>query len=237
MNIKIIVPIVSITTMMLLISATTQANESLELSSPVFTEEGLMPVKYTCEGEAGSPPLTWNGIPDGTQSLVVIMDHQPDAKPTRNGESDSSSKAASKNKNASQSPSKSKQPEGLHWYWSMYNIPMQVSAITDGKTAGTLGSNSVNHKNEYAPPCSEGPGLKTYTYHIYALSKYLDIDEKEEVSAALLREKMNGLVLDSDDMAISFERSCQSPPKPRPAQENKQQERKPPSNLPLCEKS
>ena len=239
MNIKNIVPLVSITTVMLFFSVATQANNSLKLSSSAFTDKGQLPAKYTCEKEGVSPPLTWSGLPDGTQSLVMIMDHQPGAKPAkpnRDEKNDSESKVVSKDENASQKPPQSKQPEGLHWYWGMYNIPVQVSTIVDGKEVGTLGSNSVNHKNEYAPPCSGGPGLKTYTFHLYALSTSLDIDEKEEVTAALLREKMSGLVLDSDDMAVNFERSCQSPPKPRPDQENKQQEeRKPPSNLPLCE--
>lgn len=236
MNIKHIAPIVSITTVMLLASTENQANDSLELSSPAFAGNGQMPAKYTCEGEGLSPALTWTGLPEGTLSVVVIMDHQPNAKPARNEESDLGSKAAGKGKSSSQKQPQSKQAEGLHWYWNMYNIPTHISTMADGKTAGTLGSNSVNHKNEYAPPCSGGPGLKTYTYHLYALSKSLDIDETEEVSAALLREKMSGLVLDSDEMAVSFERSCQSPPKPRPALENKPQQRNPPSNLPLCEK-
>ncbi|WP_259397434.1 YiiD C-terminal domain-containing protein, partial [Shewanella sp. SG41-4] len=37
--------------------------------------------------------------------------------------------------------------------------------------------------NEYAPPCSKGPGQKVYTFHLYALSKFLDIDSSASVSA------------------------------------------------------
>ncbi|HDJ24222.1 MAG TPA: YbhB/YbcL family Raf kinase inhibitor-like protein, partial [Candidatus Aminicenantes bacterium] len=39
---------------------------SLELKSPVFEEGGWIPEKYTCDGENVSPPLEWNGLPDGT---------------------------------------------------------------------------------------------------------------------------------------------------------------------------
>jgi phosphatidylethanolamine-binding protein (PEBP) family uncharacterized protein len=33
-----------------------------------------------------------------------------------------------------------------------------------------LGTNSVNDRTEYSPPCSKGPGAKDYTYTIYALA-------------------------------------------------------------------
>jgi len=51
---------------------------SLELKSPVFEEGGWIPEKYTCDGENVSPPLEWNGLPDGTASLALICD-DPDA--------------------------------------------------------------------------------------------------------------------------------------------------------------
>ncbi|WP_284203250.1 YbhB/YbcL family Raf kinase inhibitor-like protein [Psychromonas marina] len=196
-----------------------------------------MPAKYTCEGEGISPALTWRGLPDGTQSLVMIMDHQPDAKPIRNKESDPQFNAAVQDTSRSLHPLRTAPFEGLHWYWSMYNIPMHVSTVAGGETVGTLGSNSVNHKEEYAPPCSRGPDLKTYTFHLYALAQPLVFKPSEEVSAALLREKMHGLVLDSDSMAVGFERHCQTPAKPHLKQKKlPQQERKPASLLPLCEK-
>ena len=38
------------------------------------------------------------------------------------------------------------------------------------KGVGTVGSNSVNDRTEYAPPHSKGPGAKTYILTVYALS-------------------------------------------------------------------
>ncbi len=224
MKSKIIVPIV---TLMLLVSAATKANESLVLISPAFTDNGSFPIQFTCEGEGISPPLNWRGVPDGTQSLVVIMDHLPDHK--------AEPKIASNEENTPPPESKSGKPEGLRWYWSMYNIPAQVSGITSGQSVGTPGSNVVNNKNEYSPPCSKGPGQKNYTFHLYALSKSLDLAQSDNVSEATLRESMSGLVLDSDSLTVSFERSCQSPPKPRPQQNSQQEEKRdPPSALPPC---
>jgi Raf kinase inhibitor-like YbhB/YbcL family protein len=51
---------------------------NLKITSPVFENNGLIPSKYTCDGEDVNPPLTIDGTPEGTQSLVLIVD-DPDA--------------------------------------------------------------------------------------------------------------------------------------------------------------
>jgi Raf kinase inhibitor-like YbhB/YbcL family protein len=48
------------------------------VSSSAFVEEGLIPAKYTCEGEDISPPLRWSQPPPGTRSIALICD-DPDA--------------------------------------------------------------------------------------------------------------------------------------------------------------
>ncbi len=50
----------------------------LIITSPVFAHNSSIPAKYTCDGENVNPPLTINGIPEGTRSLVLIVD-DPDA--------------------------------------------------------------------------------------------------------------------------------------------------------------
>jgi len=50
----------------------------LNISSPAFKHMTLIPRKYTCQGEDLIPPLTFENIPEGTESLVLIMD-DPDA--------------------------------------------------------------------------------------------------------------------------------------------------------------
>ena len=50
----------------------------LALSSQAFADGEEIPTKYTCDGEDVSPPLSWEEPPQGTQSLVLIMD-DPDA--------------------------------------------------------------------------------------------------------------------------------------------------------------
>lgn len=51
---------------------------AMEITSSAFSNEGLIPAKYTCNGNNISPPLEWGGVPDKTKSLALIMD-DPDA--------------------------------------------------------------------------------------------------------------------------------------------------------------
>ena len=51
---------------------------TLSLNSGVFNEGGVVPSKYTCEGDDVAPPLEWDGVPENAQSLVLIVD-DPDA--------------------------------------------------------------------------------------------------------------------------------------------------------------
>jgi Raf kinase inhibitor-like YbhB/YbcL family protein len=62
-----------------LLSATLlKGGDSMKLSSTAFTHEDKIPVKYTAQGEEVSPPLAWEDVPQGTQSLALICD-DPDA--------------------------------------------------------------------------------------------------------------------------------------------------------------
>lgn len=50
----------------------------MKLISSAFKHESLIPIKYTCNGDDISPPLSWSDLPKKTQSLVLICD-DPDA--------------------------------------------------------------------------------------------------------------------------------------------------------------
>jgi Raf kinase inhibitor-like YbhB/YbcL family protein len=50
----------------------------LELGSEAFSEGDPVPVRFTCDGEGVSPPLSWSGVPEGAAELrLSLMD--PDA--------------------------------------------------------------------------------------------------------------------------------------------------------------
>ncbi len=50
----------------------------MELSSPAFANNTEIPAQYTCKGLGVSPPLNFNNVPTGTQSLVLLV-VDPDA--------------------------------------------------------------------------------------------------------------------------------------------------------------
>lgn len=50
----------------------------LEVTSTAFTEGGLIPAQYTCDGKNFNPPLDIENIPVEAKCLVLIMD-DPDA--------------------------------------------------------------------------------------------------------------------------------------------------------------
>src|SRR5579885_1072038 len=51
---------------------------TLKITSTAFDEGGMIPAKYTCDGENVSPPLAWSGVPEAAKSLALVAD-DPDA--------------------------------------------------------------------------------------------------------------------------------------------------------------
>jgi Raf kinase inhibitor-like YbhB/YbcL family protein len=51
---------------------------TITLQSPAFQDGTSIPRKYTCDGDAISPPLKWLGIPEKAVSLALICE-DPDA--------------------------------------------------------------------------------------------------------------------------------------------------------------
>jgi len=50
----------------------------MKITSSAFENGETIPTRYTCEGNNVSPPLSWEGVPDKTKSLALVMD-DPDA--------------------------------------------------------------------------------------------------------------------------------------------------------------
>ena len=51
---------------------------ALQITSTAFSEGGMIPKPYTCDGTDVSPDLSWTGVPEDTKSLALICD-DPDA--------------------------------------------------------------------------------------------------------------------------------------------------------------
>ena len=104
----------------------------------------MLAKKYTCDGESIAPPIDWSGLPAATKSVAIAMHHIPPSG-----------------------------KEGLdeHAYIVLWGIPVDTKALAESQhDVGTWGINTVNRRAEYAPPCSQGPGEKSYIVTVYALS-------------------------------------------------------------------
>ena len=52
--------------------------QEIRVASSAFENNGMIPTKYTCDGEGMNPPLEISGVSVGAKSLALIM-HDPDA--------------------------------------------------------------------------------------------------------------------------------------------------------------
>lgn len=100
-------------------------------------------------------------------------------------------------------------PEGVHWYWTLYNIPAGTTHIEEGEIRGKVGNNSVNGKSQYAPPCSKGPGVKHYTFTLYALSASIDVPPTNSMDRGSLLVKIKDITIDSASQTLTYERKEQ----------------------------
>ena len=154
----------------------------LILTSPDFINGGKLPVDNTCDGKGISPGFSWTGGSSKILSYVIIMDTVPG--PLRPGEADI----------------------GNHFYLTVYNIPVSIKSLPAGATnIGTLGQNFQGKKLGYTPPCSQGPGAKSYTINLYGLSENLTLKNTEATEKNLL-SAMNGKIISSSSITVQYER-------------------------------
>ena len=59
-------------------TSSTASPGSFTITAASLTPGSVLPEVYTCKGASESPEVTWDGVPPGTKSLVLILD-DPDA--------------------------------------------------------------------------------------------------------------------------------------------------------------
>lgn len=52
---------------------------AFRLTSPAFEHDEDLPERFTADGDDVSPPLRWEGVPDGTKELILVAD-DPDSE-------------------------------------------------------------------------------------------------------------------------------------------------------------
>ena len=160
---------------------------SVEVTSPVFNRIRRIPKTYVCPGgapKAGqsfeqnpekyvgreniSPPLEWTGIPEGTQSIALVMD--------------------------SDQISHAEDPDARWTHWMIWNLPADAAGLPERVATTTevaaLGPDVRQGTNDdqvigYSGPCPIPTTVQysqakvkivfEYLFHVYALDTVLDL--------------------------------------------------------------
>lgn len=149
-----------------------------ELKAPNLAVAGKLATDNTCDGIGTMPTLTWANVPAQAKSLVLTMDTA--AGPARPGEP--------------------VQTDFNHLV--QYNLNATSTSINSSLSLGTKGKNFKGTLG-YAPPCSQGPGEKTYTFHLYALS--IDIVGTALTGQQVLSQASNSIVAEAK-LSLTYSR-------------------------------
>ena len=160
---------------LLLVSA---GGGNMELKSTAFEPGGLIPAKYTCDGQDMSPPLTWSDPPAGTKSLALISD-DPDAPVGT----------------------------WVHWViWNIpadarafeENLP-KAASLSNGARQGTTDFRRIG----YGGPCPPS-GTHRYFFKLYALGTTLNLPAS--TTKKDLEQAMHGHILAQAELIGKYRR-------------------------------
>ena len=159
------------------------AQQEMVLSSPAFIDGGMMPSAHTCDGENLSPALHWRGVPDGTRSLVLIMEDLDIPTP--------------------------RLPLFRWTHWLVYDIvpgsllPAGISRERQLEGGAKQGLTSFRRPG-YDGPCPLG-GTHRYRFHLCALDCTLDLAPEGTRRRDVTRQ-MEGHVLARADLTGLYRR-------------------------------
>lgn len=150
----------------------------MRINSSAFSEGKAIPKQYSCDGEDISPELSWQDVPAGTESFVLIAD-DPDAPAGT----------------------------WVHWViydipgrarTLQENYPKQ-EMDSDGSKQGTNDFKKIG----YGGPCPPG-GTHRYFFKLYALDTTLDAEPG--LSKADILKRTEGHVLDEAQLMGTYRR-------------------------------
>jgi Raf kinase inhibitor-like YbhB/YbcL family protein len=150
----------------------------IKMTSAAFEPGGMIPNKYTCDGQDISPPLSWGDVPDGTESIALICD-DPDAP----------------------------MGTWVHWVLfdlppETRGLPENIPAVENLENGGRHGTNDFR-KLGYGGPCPPG-GTHRYYFKVYALDKLMNLHVGNTKSQLL--KAMEGHILAEGDLMGRYKR-------------------------------
>jgi len=144
------------------------------IESPVFPPNGMIPRRFTLDGDNVSPPIFWKGTPPKTKTLALICTDM-DAEGT-----------------------------GGNWVqWIVFNIPAQLPGLKEGLPKNPRFPDGLSQGlNDFHGPGYDGigwdgpqppTGTHRYIFRVYALD--IELPFKKPVDRIMLRGAMETHVL------------------------------------------
>ena len=153
--------------------------KQISILSDAFENGSSIPVEHTCDGDDRSPPLSWEGLPEGTRSIALIVD-DPDAPGGT----------------------------WVHWviYNIPADSTGLLRGVPKNKS---LDDGSLQGKNDfgkigYNGPCPPPGKPHRYFFRVYALETVLDL--KSGASKSQVEAAMSGHILAQGEMIAKYGR-------------------------------
>jgi Raf kinase inhibitor-like YbhB/YbcL family protein len=155
---------------------------ALILKSNAFDNGAEIPARYTGKGDDVSPPLSWQGAPENTRSLVLIVDDPDAPDPTA--------------------------PKMTWIHWVLCNIPPGINSLAENIAPETLPAGVIEGINDwkrlgYGGPCPP-IGRHRYFHKLYALDTVLEGLNKP--SKAAVEAAMQGHIIAQAELIGTFEK-------------------------------
>lgn len=142
----------------------------MKITSPVFEQNGVIPQKYSADGENVNPPLKIEDVPKNTKSLVLIVD-DPDVPPAAG--------------------------VSVWDHWVVFNVSPNMTSISENwEVAGTLGQTTGGKMNYTGPKPPDKE--HRYFFQVYALDTELALPAG--VTKSEVFEAMSGHILDQAEL-------------------------------------
>jgi phosphatidylethanolamine-binding protein (PEBP) family uncharacterized protein len=166
----------------------TVPNGLFALTSSIAAEGGALPADYTCDGASASPALAWANAPAATKEFALLMTTVPVTG-------------------------------SVKYNWVLSGIPANATSLARNTSGvGTTGVGSDGPTASYQAPCSQGPGAKTYTFTLYALSASPSLSvAASAVTGSALASAITSITLASTALNLNYTRGTSTTTPTTPA--------------------
>ncbi|OHA88347.1 MAG: kinase inhibitor [Candidatus Zambryskibacteria bacterium RIFCSPHIGHO2_01_FULL_43_25] len=149
----------------------------MKITSSAFNNSGLIPAKYTRDGDDISPPLYFENVPKDAQSLVLIVNDPDVPKDIRS--------------------------DGTWIHWVLFNIDPKTTHVESGKMPNAIPGRNTGGSGVYEGPCPPY-GEHRYFFKLFALDSTLDLSPGSLASA--VEKAMAGHVIAETELMGKYKR-------------------------------